>query len=142
MNGLFFCTYLHAFDDCYHYDKDQRGIGRREALVIDLLSSCVSEDEREAFSYGIDTNSSTINQYFTGKRIPPDPIRQEKFLSSDSAKNVREYFRDSFIKKIPEGLQDVVKGRIVNLIKKTGQCRSKRKINYWKKLKLLRWTFF
>lgn len=31
MNGLFFCTYLHAFDDCYHYDKDQRGIGRREA---------------------------------------------------------------------------------------------------------------
>ena len=118
MNGLFFCTYLHAFDDCYHYDKDQRGIGRREALVIDLLSSCVSEEVREAFSYGIDTNSSTINQYFTGKRIPPDPIRQEKFLSSDSTKNIQEYFRDSFIKKIPEGLQDVVKVRIINLIKK------------------------
>lgn len=87
-------------------------------MVVDLLSSCVSENERESFSYGIDTNSSTINQYFTGKRIPPDSIRQEKFLSSDSAKNIQEYFRDSFIKKIPEGLQDVVKGRIVNLIKK------------------------
>ena len=118
MNGLFFCTYLRAFDDCYYYDKDQRGMGRRESLVIDLLSSCVQDEEREAFSYGIDINTSTINQYFSGKRIPPDHIRQEKFLNPEAVKYVRDYFSKTFMMKISSGRQNVVKGRIIGLIKK------------------------
>ena len=122
MNGLFFCTYLHAFDDCYSYNKDERGMGRREALVTDLLSSCAAPNQRDALRYGIDTNSSTITHYFSGKRIPPDSIREEGFMGSDEAdtvlENVRINFRDDIIHKIPENFRPTVVGRIVNLIKK------------------------
>lgn len=134
MNGLFFCTYLHVFDDCYGYNKDELGMGRRETLVTDLLSSCASPDQRDALKYGIDTNSSTITQYFSGKRIPPSSIREEGFMGPDGSdtviENIRVNFRDDIIHKIPEDFQPTVVERIVNLIKKTGQCRSENAMNY------------
>jgi len=113
MNGLFFCTYLHAFDGCYNYEENYRA-----TLVEELLCSCVSGSERESFRYAIDTNTSTITQYFSGKRIPPDPIRRGRFQSKDIGKYIYDYFDEVIIEKIPEPFHNVVKGRIVQLIKK------------------------
>lgn len=111
MNGLFFCSYLHAFDDAYCSEKDVRG-----TLVQDLLCACCDANEREAFRYGIDISTSTLSFYYSGTRIPAGAFRGYKFSEDVKEKSTYPYFKNVILDKIPDYRIDIVKQRLLHMI--------------------------